>query len=239
MAEISELLPTLGVVIPCRDESPRLPLLLADLQRWPAQLEIWVSDGCSNDASCTVARLGGAKVLQISLPSRGLQLQQGCLRTMASWLLLLHADSRLPASWPTAVGQAMLSEENLSTVAWFFDFRVNAPGLMLRMLEWAVAIRSCWLQEPYGDQGLLIQRKCLESVGGIRPLPIMEDIDLVQRLRRQGSLRRLQLPLFTDGRRWLRRGVLRQSWQNAQLRRRWQQGEDPWLLAKMYNSDTN
>ena len=236
MVKVSDMPLALGIVILCRNESHKLPLLLADLQRWPAQLEIWVSDGCSDDDSCAVARLGGAQVLQISPPSRGFQLQRGCFQVRAPWLLLLHADSRLPSTWPAAVCRAMLSRESLGTVAWFFDFRVSASGLSLRLLEWAVAIRSCWLQQPYGDQGLLLKRNCLENAGGIRPLPIMEDLDLVQRLRRQGVLRRLGLPVFTDGRRWQQRGVLNQAWRNAQLRRRWRRGEDPQLLARMYHS---
>jgi len=35
----------LSVVIPTLDEASRLPLLLADLQRWPGELEVIVSDG--------------------------------------------------------------------------------------------------------------------------------------------------------------------------------------------------
>ena len=35
---------TLSVVIPCLNEAERLPLLLADLQRWPLSLEITLVD---------------------------------------------------------------------------------------------------------------------------------------------------------------------------------------------------
>ncbi len=37
---------------------------------------------------------------------------------------------------------------------------------------------------PNGDQGLLIAQHVLRSVGGIGPLPLMEDVDLVRRLER-------------------------------------------------------
>ena len=53
----------LSVVIPTLDEASRLPLLLADLQRWPGELEVIVSDGGSRDHTRAVAQLAGATVL--------------------------------------------------------------------------------------------------------------------------------------------------------------------------------
>jgi hypothetical protein len=35
---------------------------------------------------------------------------------------------------------------------------------------------------PYGDQGLLISRGLYGRLGGFRPLPLMEDVDLVRRI---------------------------------------------------------
>jgi hypothetical protein len=44
----------------------------------------------------------------------------------------------------------------------------------------------------------------------------------------------LGLPLYTDGRRLQRLGLLNQAWQNAQLRRRWRRGEAAKQLSKDY-----
>ena len=54
---------SLSIVIPSLNEASNLPLLLADLNRWPYQLEICVCDACSTDLTPLVAELAGAKLL--------------------------------------------------------------------------------------------------------------------------------------------------------------------------------
>ncbi|MFL0732465.1 MAG: glycosyl transferase family 2, partial [Prochlorococcus sp.] len=99
----------------------------------------------------------------------------------------------------------------------------------------AVALRCKWRQRPYGDQGLLINKNLYKQIGGYAALPLMEDLDIVQRLSCKVKLLSLGLPLYTDARRLQRLGLLKQAWQNAQLRRRWRAGEDAThLLADYY-----
>ena len=229
--------PTLSVVIPVLNEASRLPLLLADLARWPMPLEILVIDGGSADASITTGALGGANVVVTPSPGRGQQLQLGSTLALGPWLLALHADSRLQPSWAREVA-AIIQRPASGDQAWYFDLRVDHPGPMLRCLEFSVHIRSAVLQRPYGDQGLLIHRDLLARAGGYGMQALMEDLDLVRRLARMARLRRIGQPLITSSRRWRERGVLRNAWCNAQLRRRWARGEDPAGLAREYASET-
>ena len=89
----------LSVVIPTLEEASRLPLLLADLQQWPGALEVIVSDGGSRDQTRVVAQLAGASVLDNPQSGRGPQLRWGVDHSSHAWVLVLHADSRLPGSW--------------------------------------------------------------------------------------------------------------------------------------------
>ena len=223
--------PPLSVVIPARLEAERLPLLLADLQQGPAGLvrETFVVDSSPEPDTAAVARLAGAQVLR-SEANRGRQLQVGIAAATAPWLLLLHADSRLPTDWGTRMERAMAQ----APAAWYFDFQVAAAGLKLRLLEWAVHWRCQLRALPYGDQGLLLPRALLERAGGMRPLPLMEDLDLIQRLQPLAPIRRLGLPLAVHGRRWKRDGVLRTAQRNASLRRAWRQGATEDDLAQRY-----
>jgi hypothetical protein len=116
--------------------------------------------------------------------------------------------------------------------AWCFDLAVEDRHLPL--LELAVAWRTRLRQLPYGDQGLLLPRQLLEACGGVAPLPLMEDLDLVLRLRQQAAIRSLGLPLQVDGRRWRRHGVLGTAWRNAALRRAWRRGCSAEDLARRY-----
>ena len=225
----------LSVVIPTFEEAGRLPLLLADLRRWPGCLEIVVVDGGSQDRTALTARLAGAIVLHAYPPGRGQQLALGVEHSTGDWLLVLHADTRIPAVWTERVKCVMNMDEG-TRQAWCFDFIVDERRPMLRLLELAVRVRSCWLQSPYGDQGLLIHRQLYEAVGGYRPLMLMEDLDLIERLGSITRIRSLGCPLVTSARRWNQRHVLAQAWRNAMLRRLWRRGATPEQLMKIYRS---
>ena len=223
----------LSVVVPVLNEARHLPFLLADLQRWPDALQIVVVDGGSTDKTIQVAHQGGAQVVQSPVQGRGQQLQRGLQLSQHSWLMVLHADSRLSQHWVDHV-QRVLSMARGRQQAWAFDFRVDQRRPMLKLLEWCVALRSRWGQMPYGDQGLLIHRSLYERVGGYRSLALMEDVDLIQRLQQISRIGALGCALTTSARRWNHRGVLNQAWNNAQLRRRWKNGEDAEQLIQIY-----
>lgn len=226
--------PPLGVVIPCRNEAGSLPGLLAQLQAAPDLVaSVVVVDGGSRDGSARLAALAGARVLRAPA-NRGLQLAAGVASLTTPWLLLLHADVRLPPHWAGAVGQAIAASDAGQGPAWWFELAIHSRDPALRLVELAVAWRSRWRQRPYGDQGLLLGRALLARSGGIQPLPLMEDLELVERLGRLTRLRSLGLALAVSDRRWRQRGVWQTTLANARLRRLWRQGVTPEALAALY-----
>ncbi|MEB3169892.1 MAG: TIGR04283 family arsenosugar biosynthesis glycosyltransferase [Synechococcaceae cyanobacterium] len=221
----------LSVVIPVRDEARGLPPLLADLAAAPELVaEVLVVDGGSQDGSATVARLAGARVLAAP-PGRGGQLAQGVAASRSPWLLLLHGDGRLPRGWAPAVAAALGQGEGR---AWAFRLAIDGADPALRVVELAVTLRSRWRSLPYGDQGLLLSRCLYERAGGIAPLPLMEDLEFVQRLRRLAPIQLLPGALRVSDRRWRRLGVWQTTLANARLRRDWRRGEAPERLAARY-----
>lgn len=224
----------LSVVIPVRNEARGLPPLLADLATAPALVsEVVVVDGGSRDGSATVARLAGARVLSAP-PGRGSQLGQGIAASRAPWLLLLHGDGRLPDGWAESVSAAIAQGEGR---AWAFRLAIGGGNPSLRLVELAVAVRSRWRCLPYGDQGLLLSRTLHERAGGIAPLPLMEDLEFILRLRRLAPIRLLPGALRVSDRRWRRLGVWQTTVANARLRRDWRRGESPERLAQRYRGD--
>jgi rSAM/selenodomain-associated transferase 2 len=171
--------------------------------------------------------------LQSPVQGRGQQLQHGLQFSQHAWLLILHADSRLSQNWVDHVQRVHTMAQGRQQ-AWAFDFRVDERRPMLRLLEWCVGLRSRWGQMPYGDQGLLIHRSLYDRVGGYRSLALMEDLDLIQRLRQISRIGALGCALTTSSRRWSRRSVLNQAWKNAQLRRRWRNGVSAEQLTQTY-----
>ena len=237
-----EAVGAIAVVIAVRNEAERLPLLLADLHLGELPLaELVVVDGASSDATALVARLAGARVVG-SAPSRGGQMALGAAVTQANWLLFLHGDGRLPAGWDRSIAWAIASSQGPKAktrpTAWYFRLAIDASLPALRLVEWAVALRSQWRQLPYGDQGLLVSRQLYLQVGGFAGVPLMEDLDLVLRLNPHCRLRCLGVPLRVDGRRWIERGVWAVGWSNWLLRRAWRRGLGSQALASRYYGKT-
>jgi hypothetical protein len=114
-------------------------------------------------------------------------LAAGAARARFSWLLFLHADTALAPGWEREANQFMerVDRGARPVAAAAFRFALDDVGARPRVLEWLVALRCAALRLPYGDQGLLIPKRLYAEIGGYRPLPLMEDVDLVRRLGRR------------------------------------------------------
>ena len=221
----------LSVVIAARNEAACLPALLADLATASTLVrEILVVDGESLDLTAEIAALAGARVMRRSA-GRGGQLRDGVAASTGDWLLLLHGDVRLPPGWRQAVAGVIRGGDG---AAWAFRLAIAGPHPALRLVESLVNLRCRWWGVPYGDQGLLLSRRSYERSGGIKPLPLMEDLEFALRLRRQVPIRCLDAEIKVNGRRWRRLGIWRTTWINHRLRQAWFRGVSPAELARRY-----
>ena len=212
----------LSVIIPTLNAAATLPATLAALGR---VAQVIVVDSASSDATAATAAASGAVVL--SAPrGRGSQLAAGVAAATQPWLLLLHADTRLAPDWRAA---AQLAPGQ----AGYFRFRLDARDHQARRLERLVAWRNRRFGLPYGDQGLLIHRDLLRAVGGVRALPLMEDVDLVRRVGR-ARLVPLAADAVTSARKWQAEGYLRRSARNLACLALWFAGVPPRLIQRIY-----
>lgn len=224
----------LSVVIPTLNEAAYLPDTLQSLAG-ARDVEIIVVDGGSDDGTPQIARRAGCRVLR-AVRDRAFQLNTGADVAEGSFLLFLHADTRLPAGFDTAIRSA-LAEPGVAGGA--FRLRIDAPGWPLRLIERAVALRSRLFQMPYGDQGIFVRRETFRQIGGFPDLPIMDDFELIRRLRQQGKVKVLSLPATTSGRRWRELGPWRTTWINQKVILGYYLGMSPERLATWYNAHKN
>jgi len=119
-----------------------------------------------------------------------------------------------------------------------FTFALDSKARRARVLEQGVALRVRLFGLPYGDQGIFVRRTVFEALGGYAPLPIMEDIDLVRRLRHSGPVVWSSLPVRVSARRWERDGWLRRSTLNVLFLGLFLSGVSPrWLARQYYGQD--
>jgi rSAM/selenodomain-associated transferase 2 len=224
----------LSVVIPARDAAARLPSCLTSLEegrRCGLIGEIVVADGGSRDDTAARASALGARLV-IASPGRGHQLAAGAAAARGTWLLFLHADTRLSSGWSAAVAAFIAAPENVAR-AGYFALRFDDDRWPARLLERGVVLRCRWLGLPYGDQGLLLAADFYRAVGGFRALPLMEDVDLVRRIGRH-RLIRLDAMAITSASRYRRDGYFCRSLRNLTCLALYYLGVPPRLILPLY-----
>jgi rSAM/selenodomain-associated transferase 2 len=193
--------------------------------------EIIVSDGGSLDATIEIATRANCRVFR-GPPGRGEQLSYGARQAEGRWLLFLHADTCLAAGWEDAASE-FVRRTGTGRRAAVFTFKLDDPAKSALVLEQIVALRGRALGLPYGDQGLLLSRCFYDELGGFRPLPIMEDVDLVRRIGR-ARLETLAVPAVTSSDRYRRNGYLPRMARNAACLLLYFIGVPPKSIARIY-----
>lgn len=195
-------------------------------------VEIVVVDGGSRDRTVDRAQAAGARILT-SPPGRAIQLEMGWRATEGEVVLFLHADTRLPSGWARAVRRALADP---AVAGGAFRLRFAERSLGLAIVEWGARRRARWGGLPYGDQAIFARRSVLAASGGIAPVPIAEDLDLVRALGRHGRVALLSEEVVTSARRYLRGGVLRTWWIHAVALVAWRAGVDRAWIARWVRS---
>jgi rSAM/selenodomain-associated transferase 2 len=227
----------ISVVVPTLNAEASLARSLAALV--PAAVdglvrEAIVVDGGSRDRTQAIADSAGAELVRAT-GGRGGQLAAGAAKARFPWLLFLHADTVLSPDWE---GEASRFMERVDTgsrpiAAAAFRFRLDDRGARPRTLERLVAFRCAALRLPYGDQGLLIPRRLYDEIGGYRPLPLMEDVDLVRRLGRRRIVM-LDALAVTSAERFRRDGYVRRSARNLACLALYTLRVPPHVISRIY-----
>ena len=136
----------------------------------------------------------------------------GAAASTGEILLFLHADCWLEPAGLDEIRMTLQSQPQV--VGGGFRQILDHPGWVYRWLEWGNAARVCWPGWIYGDQGLFVRRSVFEELGGFPVIPLMEDLDFSQRLKRAGRLALLGPHLHVSTRRWEQAGPIRQTLRN-------------------------
>jgi hypothetical protein len=125
--------------------------------------------------------------------------------------------------------------ENGEVVAGAFDLGIRSGRPVFRLIETAASLRSRITRVPYGDQAIFIRKDYFHATEGFREIPLMEDVELMRRIRKAGDrISIIPERVRTSPRRWEKEGVLFCTLRNWTLITLYFLGVPPEKLARFY-----
>lgn len=193
-------------------------------------VQIIVADGDAHGS--TLACVDDPDVVKVAAPvGRARQMNAGAAAANGEVLLFLHADTRLPEGAFAAM-QGVLEQ---GAQAGAFDLAIESERASLAVVAFFARVRSRLERIPYGDQAHFIRAALFREIGGYPEMPLMEDVALFSRLKKNGiRVSVLKERVTTSARRWEKDGVLKRTLGNWMLRIRFALGADPQKLVRRY-----
>jgi rSAM/selenodomain-associated transferase 2 len=213
--------PKFSVIIPVYRETAVINSIIGHIRSLnaPGNIEIVIVDG--DPQGSTLQAIGDETVKKIiSRKSRGMQLCVGAKASRGGVLIFLHADTFLPHNAFVRIASLMATDNNCMGGA--FELQIDSSRPFFRIIEKASTWRSRMTRVPYGDQAIFIRSGYYHHLGGFKNIPIMEDVELMKRIRKdRGKIVILSERVITSARRWESEGVLRCTIRN-------------WILITLY-----
>jgi rSAM/selenodomain-associated transferase 2 len=227
--------PGLSVILPVLNEAEGINEAIARLrgqtERFEEEVEIIVVDGSMEGS--TIKAVVDEKVLKLKAPQgRARQMNAGAARARGDILLFLHADTQLPPDALALVRAALMGKH---AKAGAFDLGFDSERRIFAVTELYVALRTRVTRVPFGDQAIFIQGSYFEHIGGYLDIPLMEDVDLMKRIRKRGdAVAIIPHKVRTSPRRYERDGILYCTFRNMAMQILYAWGVSPERLVRWY-----
>src|SRR5699024_8634781 len=167
-------------------------------------LEVLVVDAGSSDHTAQRAAAAGATVLHSPQQGRAAQMNYGASRAAGSILYFLHADSHPPKGFAADIIDACKEEADAGCFRLAFD----RDHPVLKCYAWFTRFDVDFFR--FGDQSLFVRRAAFDGLGGFREdHKVMEDQEIVRRIRREHNFVVLSSSETTSARRYLDVSVIK------------------------------
>ena len=221
----------ISIIIPVLNEEAQLGACIEAIRQNDDSCEIIIADGGSSDRTIELAESSQGVKVVTTRKGRGLQMNAGAFSAAGDILLFLHADTVLEDGWGQAIAGAV---RDSSVVGGAFTFAVKNPAKKYRATEQWVRLRCFLFRLPYGDQAIFVKSDVFKKLGGYKDIPLMEDVDLIERIKRPGRIVILDTRAFTSERRWVEKGLLCTAALNQLTMFLYKIGVSPQRLARLY-----
>lgn len=227
--------PIFSVILPVLKEAGTINAFIKQLRSLSTneKIEIIVVDGDS-DRTTVRAITDKNVVLLSSARGRARQMNAGAAVANGEMLLFLHADTQLPPN-AFALMSSVLGQPHY--VGGAFDLAIQSDRFAFRLIARVASLRARVTRIPYGDQAIFLRKDFFLRIGGYRDIPLMEDIEIMQRIKKRGE-RIYLIPdrVRTSPRRWEKEGIIYCTVRNWLLSTLFYLGVPPEKLSRLYPS---
>ncbi|MFC1712877.1 TIGR04283 family arsenosugar biosynthesis glycosyltransferase [Candidatus Poribacteria bacterium] len=228
----------ISIVIPVLREAERINSLVDHIhsQEFHESYEIIVVDGDPDGTTINAIQHEEIKTMT-SAKGRARQMNAGAGIAEGEILFFLHADTLLPDNGLHKISSAM---EDKQYVAGAFNLGMDTNSLALKIIVYIASRRSRLSRIPYGDQGIFIRRDYFNRIGCYKDIPLMEDVELMRRIKKMGDkIHIIPDRVSTSARRWEEEGVARCSARNIIIATLYCMGVSPETLVRYYRRRRN
>jgi rSAM/selenodomain-associated transferase 2 len=226
---------SVSVVIPVLREAHQIDSLIDHVLRIAegGPVDIIVVDG--NPDGETIKGIFRKDVTLLTASAgRARQMNAGAAAAKGEFLLFLHADTRLPQGAFRRIAETL---SNGRYVAGAFDLRYGTTRPSIRVIARAACFRSRLTRIPYGDQAQFFRRDYFEILGGFLDIPLMEDVEIMRRIKDRGDcIFILPEPVTSSARRQEKEGIVFCTLRNWTIITLYFLGMSPENLARFYKN---
>ncbi|MGA2516636.1 MAG: TIGR04283 family arsenosugar biosynthesis glycosyltransferase [Thermodesulfobacteriota bacterium] len=225
-----------SIIVPVFHEGERINGLVESLNDLDSDktTEIIVVDG--SQERDTLRAIHSNQVVKISSEKgRAIQMNAGAFIAKGEILIFLHADTELPVR---ALGKIHSLMERTDYVGGAFDLGIKSDKFIYKAIGTLSSLRSRLSRIPFGDQAIFIRKEYFDRVGGYKEIPLMEDVELMRRIKKsRKKIRIFYDRVMTSPRRWEKEGVIYCTVRDWVLRILYLLGISPDQLATFYKDN--
>jgi len=224
---------TISIIIPVFNEGEGVIKIADHLRKIQNNFspEIIVVDG--NKKGSTIQYLRDREIIAItSEKGRARQMNSGAMIARDDILLFLHGDTLLPDHAFEKIAAVMKTGEYVGGA---FDLGFDNRRWIFALIASIASLRSRITRIPFGDQAIFIKRNYFEKIGGFCDIPLMEDIELMKRIKkRKDNIHIITLKVATSTRKWEKEGIVYTTLKNWLLQLFYFVGVSPVKLVRYY-----
>jgi len=224
-----------SIIVPVFHEGEKVNELIVHLHQLDPKknLEIIVVDGSLERD--TLGAIDSNHVIKISSEKgRAKQMNAGASVAKGEILIFLHADTELPIRALKKINAFLEPKEYVGGA---FDLGIKSDKLIFKVIGVLASLRSRLNRIPFGDQAIFIRREYFNQIGGYKEIPLMEDVELMRRIKKSGSkIWIFHDRVMTSPRRWEKEGVIYCTLRNWTLQTLYFLGVSPDKLIRFYEN---